>query len=647
MYEIIKKQNGERFAKAIRNYDNGIFDIPNIDKIVKYAGRDAEPIMQYLISLKDVKIEEQGVHQDPINLLNQAGYDAYIADTLEKQNAIKKYYAAGEELCTFRDPNRFKNYYIINAVRKDVDKIKRKDFRNPQREDEYGTSVISIQVLKSGGFISIKNRYNHTVQNPDNTLNSCPDNIIMGLSDAIKHHFGVDFSSSKVVLPNNYALIKNQIIKYNTELENMYFGADFYVKDGQIIELDKGSQLMLGNGYVYDGKSKMILDYTSLSTRETRLLIDTDFLKDKKTKIIKNPDATHSLMADDNVFCTVQDGMITYINPKGAKILNLNKFKLHGDYDFSDVQELSLYDTDFSSANSLVLPQSAKKIVLEGTIFPSATIDFSNIKNLNLCDADLSRITKIVFPRDVESIQCMHGGLPENAPVIDFSGAKNLTLYGIPNIDRIQNIKFPKDADSVTLTFYGLMPKFGLMDFSGVKKLKLNDSIFSKAKGIILPKNAEYINVRGTKLPKCDIDLSNVRRINFCNADLSCVGRFSMRNVVFATRYQPDNYGDPSRVDFTGVKHLDLQGSDLTGIETLIFPKTAEYINLSGAKLPACDLDLSNVKEFNLDGADLSRVRSIKYPLKYRVQQGIKKLIEEMKPKGLKNAKNKNDTNER
>ena len=42
MYEIIKKQNGERFARAIRNCDNGIFDVPNINKIVKYAGRDAE-----------------------------------------------------------------------------------------------------------------------------------------------------------------------------------------------------------------------------------------------------------------------------------------------------------------------------------------------------------------------------------------------------------------------------------------------------------------------------------------------------------------------------------------------------------------------------------------------------------------------------
>ena len=130
MYEIIKKQNGEHFAKAIRNYDNGIFDIPNIDKIVRYAGRDAEPIMQYLISLKNVKIEAQAVHQDPIRLLDKAGYDAYIADTLEKQNAIQKYYATGEGLCTFRDPDRFKKYYIINAVRKDVDKINAKISKN-------------------------------------------------------------------------------------------------------------------------------------------------------------------------------------------------------------------------------------------------------------------------------------------------------------------------------------------------------------------------------------------------------------------------------------------------------------------------------------------------------------------------------------
>ena len=79
MYDIIKKQNGEHFAKAIRCYDNGIFDIPNLDRIVKYAGRDAEPIMKYLISLKNIEITKQSEHHEPLELLARAGYDAYIA----------------------------------------------------------------------------------------------------------------------------------------------------------------------------------------------------------------------------------------------------------------------------------------------------------------------------------------------------------------------------------------------------------------------------------------------------------------------------------------------------------------------------------------------------------------------------------------
>ena len=118
MFDIIKKQNGEKFAKAIRSYDSGIFDIPNLDHIVRYAGREAEPIMNYLVSLKDIQIKSQETHKDPIELLRQAGYDAYYADTLQKQNAIRKYFKKGEELCTFGDAHRFEKYHIINAVKK-------------------------------------------------------------------------------------------------------------------------------------------------------------------------------------------------------------------------------------------------------------------------------------------------------------------------------------------------------------------------------------------------------------------------------------------------------------------------------------------------------------------------------------------------
>ena len=105
----------------------------------------------------------------------------------------------------------------------------------------------------------------------------------------------------------------------------------------------------------------------------------------------------------------------------------------------------------------------------------------------------------------------------------------------------------------------------------------------------------------------------------------------------------------PSIINFNGVKRLDLQGSDLTGVGTLILPKKAEYINLRGVKLPECDLDLSNVKELILEGADLSRVRSIKLPLHYKMRQGIKNAMQKLtiKYKGFEDAKNKTDTNKR
>ena len=63
VFEQIKKQNGEAFAKAIRAYDSGIFVVSGIVDVVKYAGREAEPIIPYLESLKDVPDEKYVVNK--------------------------------------------------------------------------------------------------------------------------------------------------------------------------------------------------------------------------------------------------------------------------------------------------------------------------------------------------------------------------------------------------------------------------------------------------------------------------------------------------------------------------------------------------------------------------------------------------------
>lgn len=73
-------------------------------------------------------------------------------------------------MCTFQG-DRLNRCRVFFAVKKDVDSIKREDFKNPEREDLYGTSVISIQFTKDGSnTLSIKNRYNHRVINPDATF---------------------------------------------------------------------------------------------------------------------------------------------------------------------------------------------------------------------------------------------------------------------------------------------------------------------------------------------------------------------------------------------------------------------------------------------------------------------------------------------
>lgn len=259
MYKKLKKQNGEKFAQTVRNFHSGLLEIPDLDIILRHAGRNAQPLLPYLMTLMASNDEEEVVPaelQDPFELLDQAGYNAFHADTLKKQNSIKPYFRKGELLCTFNDKARYKDYHIVHAIKKNVDEIEPADI--PEREDEYGTSVISIQMVKDGGFISIKNRYNHTVSGCDHTFDSNPDHIIRGLSTALKEHFDVEFSTTESPLPGGYTLIGNQIFKYNEECNNIYYGDQAWAKDGKIHAVDKSAGDALFEGYLFDNKNKVM-----------------------------------------------------------------------------------------------------------------------------------------------------------------------------------------------------------------------------------------------------------------------------------------------------------------------------------------------------------------------------------------------------
>ena len=86
---------------------------------------------KYIFSyLDDEKEKTVFTHKSPYELMDEAGYKLYECKSENDIQKFKKYYADGEELCTFRG-GRLETCYVFFAVKKNVDQIKRKNFKNP------------------------------------------------------------------------------------------------------------------------------------------------------------------------------------------------------------------------------------------------------------------------------------------------------------------------------------------------------------------------------------------------------------------------------------------------------------------------------------------------------------------------------------
>lgn len=321
VYEQIKKQNGESFARQIRDYDNGIFEVPHIVSIVQYAGRDATDILNWLSSLKQIQISTQQISETPFELLKKAGYDAFLLQSEKDKTALKHYFAPHEEICTLRDKHRLALYHIIFAVKENALQLNRDDFPYPEREDEYGRSVITIQLLKTGGSVFITNRYNSRVMNCDNTFYGNPDNIIVGLGESLRRYFDVDFVAQNVRVPNGFIVRNNQLIKVNKNINGVYFGNGFYVQDNQIHAIDKDSQISVGD-FVIDLKNRKVIDiakHTPKNQGYALLKAIQNEVDGKNLTVCLNERQNKCLYADDVQILELKDGNIIALHLETTK----------------------------------------------------------------------------------------------------------------------------------------------------------------------------------------------------------------------------------------------------------------------------------------------------------------------------------------
>lgn len=280
-YDILKKYYGEKFAQwcrsnfpTISEMGDGVLSghimslfAPNKSLYDDLYFKDLESETKSYISamfFKNNKPKEVKEEEPPAVLMKKAGYTLYECQTVQDVERFKHYYLPQEQLCTFKDvAGRLDRCHVFFAVKDDVDKINRKDFVNPRRQDQYGTSVISLQFTKGGGGyndLSIKNRYNHTVDDPDATFSNDLENIYPGLTDSFAQHYGFEVNPivERFAIPWYITANDGKMYRYNLEEGGAYYCADnVVIKDGKVHQLDKYSKILVGN-YIFDIHKKTI-----------------------------------------------------------------------------------------------------------------------------------------------------------------------------------------------------------------------------------------------------------------------------------------------------------------------------------------------------------------------------------------------------
>lgn len=354
-----------------------------------------EEFKNYIYSMVDVQNNyKEVVYKRPEELLKESGYILYECHSEEEIQSFKKYYAPGEALCTFRG-GRLNRCFVFFAIKENVDEIKRENFPKPQRQDEYGTSVISIQFTRDDSHtLSIKNRYNHTVNNPDSTFSNNLDNIIPGLTNSFDKYYGLHQShlQNAFEIPGYVKASDGKYYKYNYEINNIYYCENNVIIDNFEVKEYPHEQYVILDYFILDLKNKQIQTYWNNMELEDSfpntigtikdIKIEND--KDNKNILIKTDDSD-----EVDVIITL-DKNNRIIALKNDKVKNINnRFLSHNQV----LTSLSLPNVDsvgnwFLGANKNLTELYAPNLTYVGKYFLTFNKSLTILSLPNLSSAE-------------------------------------------------------------------------------------------------------------------------------------------------------------------------------------------------------------------------------------------------------------------
>ena len=412
----IKKIYGERFMKYCREYFPTILEREGelLNILEKSFSRNCrlsedintdelkEELKAYIYSKTEIeeKKKKRDITKTPYELLDEAGYNLYECKNEDEIQEFKKYYKEGEELCTFNG-GRLNRCVVFWAVKKNVDDIKRENFDNPRREDEYGTSVMGIQFTKGEmSTVSIKNRYNHRVNNPDATYGNNLEKIIPGLTESFEELLkerGLNLNTKNVEefnIPGYTVASDGKYYKYNLEINGVYYCPGNIIIDGNNIHRLQPEKQELIDYFILDKENKTLKPYDStigdcfIDEFGDIEKIETKKVKGENTRTIeitkKQNDIPILIKVNSNNEITkyenkeleeIGDDFLTY--NKGLKELNLPKLQKVKDYFLFrneaiqelDLPELEEVGSDFLTDNKGLKELNIPKLEITGDYF--------------------------------------------------------------------------------------------------------------------------------------------------------------------------------------------------------------------------------------------------------------------------------------
>ncbi len=404
--KIIKKKYGENMAHLCREFFPTLLETeglllqllldnfePNHDLYEDIIKQKKEnEFKDFIYSLVDVEKENKiKVIKTPKELLEEAGYDLFECKSEEDIQSFKKYYAPGEKLCTFKG-GRLDRCHVFFAVKKNVDEIKREDYPNPQRQDKYGTSVISIQFTRDESHtLSIKNRYNHHVNNPDSTYSNNLDNIIEGLTESFGEYYGLvqQHPNGKFELEGYVRASDNKYYKYNQEINNVYYCPNNIIIDNFEVKRYDKEKYVIFNYFVLDLVKKEIKNYDYYSSD----LFPSTISNIEKVEIKRKDEGKEiKIILQDNseviIVLDKDNQMIKLDNPKIKQIGD--EFLTY----ISSLQELNMSNLEEVGESFLSYGNNVKKLNL-----PKLQIVGDNFLNYNLSleEVDLPLLREVGY----------------------------------------------------------------------------------------------------------------------------------------------------------------------------------------------------------------------------------------------------------